>query len=65
MITFHLVRRGYPKPLLVKAFEEVRALDRENIIKKSSESKKENESVFLITTFNPGFDGLKDMVSKN
>ncbi len=65
MITFHFIRRGYPKPLLSKALEKVAALDRNSVIKKSSQNKKGIESVFLITTFSPGFEGLKDIVSKN
>ena len=65
MITFHFVRRGYPKPLLLKAFEKVTTLDRNDIIKRSSETQKENESVFLINTFNPGFDRMKELVTNN
>ena len=65
MITFHFIRRGYPRKLLIHAFEKVKVLDRKNVIQKVSPAQKENESVFLISTFNPGFDCMRELVNKN
>ena len=66
MITFHFIRRGYPKSLLQKAFENVNGLKREEVLNKNlSEKEIEENTTFFFTTYNPGFDGMKTLVKKN
>ncbi len=65
MITFHFVRRGYPKTLLLKAFNKVKDIDRISLLEQLRKETQENEIIFLISTYIPGFNGLKDIVQKN
>ena len=64
MITFHFLRRGYPKKLLRNAFDKVNARSREDILKQQMTRREEDETVFLITTYIPGFTSMKDIVKK-
>ena len=65
MITFHFVRRGYPKDLLRKAFIRAAEMERSQLLEMSDQQTKEDETIFLITTYTPGFTGLKDITTKN
>ena len=46
-------------------YDKVKNLDRQNVIKKSTHTKKEDELIFLISTLKGGFDGMKELVNKN
>ena len=65
MITFHFVRRGYPKKLLLDAFNKVKGIDRMTLLEQPRKEQQEDETIFLITTYIPGFSGLRDIVQKN
>ncbi len=65
MITFHFLRRGYPKTLLSRTFDKVKNKSREEILNKPMSKKEKDETVFLITTYIPGFTAMKDLVNKN
>ena len=53
MITFHFVRRGYPKNLLQQAFDKVNGLKRDDVLNKET------------IEYNPGFEGMKTIVKEN
>ncbi len=65
MITFHFVRRGHPKKLLLDAFNRVNDLDRMTLLEQPRKEQEEGDTIFLITTYIPGFSGLRDIVQKN
>ncbi len=46
MITFHFVRRGYPKKLLRKAFDKVNVRHREDILKEPMTREQEDRPSF-------------------
>ena len=65
MITFHFLHRGYPKKLLRNAFTKANAKSRNEILNHPVSHSEEDETVFLITTYIPGFTSMKDIVQKN
>ena len=66
MISFHFVRRGYPKRLIQSEFLRVCQLNRRDLLTQQFVKRKtDDETVFLITTFNPGFNDVRDLIKKN
>ena len=69
----HYVRRGYPVPLIQKAFVKSASQSRESLLEKQhvkvlEESVIEPDlesSLYLTTTFNPEFNSLGEIVRKN
>ena len=61
----HFVRCGYPIPFIGLAFLKALNRDRSSLLR--PKSKDDNESIpnILITTYNPGFKGLRTVVEKN
>ena len=60
----HLLRRGYPHKLLKETFTQAVKKDRGDLLKTHQREKGETPNI-LITTYNPGFNGLKEVVKKN
>ena len=60
----HLLRRGYPHKLLKETFTQALKKDRGDLLKTHQREKGETPNI-LITTYNPGFNGLKEVVKKN
>ena len=61
----HFVRRGYPVGMIGEAF--LKALRRDRTSLMEPKAVKETEAIpnILVTTYNPGFRGLKSVVEKN
>jgi hypothetical protein len=65
--TCHFMTRGYPMALLEKAASLVKALNRDELLKEAEieRDKEDNDKVFLITTYNPNYHHLRELVYKN
>ena len=61
----HFIRRGYPTDLVVKAFKKALQMDRSSLLRPPEPKDKANESNILVTSYNPGFQGLKTVVQEN
>ena len=61
----HFVRRGYPAPFIANAFLKAYKLSRESLLTPKVSEKSEIAPNILVTTYNPGFQGLKNVVNKN
>jgi hypothetical protein len=60
------VARGYPSHLIEEAMIQVRRLDRTELLKTSTKSKEDtNSNFFLVTTFSPHSNPVKDIVQEN
>jgi hypothetical protein len=59
--------RGYPMKLLQEAATRVMSLDRNELLKETENEKDNNNNtnVFLITTYNPNYHQLKEVVFSN
>jgi hypothetical protein len=67
MICQHFLRRNYPLELLEEAILKVRRLDRQALLapKTDTTKNKEEDKLFLISTFNPRDSPLTRIVNKN
>ena len=61
----HFVRLGYPPPMIGEAFIKAYHKDRSSLLVPSQGDDSESSSNILITTYNPGFRGLKNVVDRN
>ena len=61
----HLIIRGYPVEVVTRAFEKAWDTKRHDLFAKSNDGKEKKETNILVTTFNPGFHALKELVSDN
>ena len=61
----HLLRRKYPKEIITQAFEKAWRVKRHELLHKKINQKEEQGTNILVTTFNPGFRALKDLVTDN
>ena len=61
----HFLRRGYPKEIIVKGFQKALNTDRHLLLHPPEKDASNDQSLILVTTFNPGFHGLKTIVNKN
>ena len=66
-LTSHFLIRGYPMKLLQEAAALVKALDRKELLKEAENKREEKDKdrVFLITTYNPNYQQLQDIVFDN
>ena len=64
-ILYHFRERGYPMNLLQHAFDRVRQLDRETLLKATRELTTDEEIVALVTTYSPKFNDLSEIVKRN
>ena len=62
----HLVRRNYPVEVVTQAFEKAWKKNRHELLtnKMRDREDKDNPNI-LVTTYNPGFKALKDIVREN
>ncbi len=73
MLFCHFIRRGYPIPLIQKAFVKASTETRESLLEKQRKKLDEliqteedlDSTLFLTTTFNPEFHELGNLVRKN
>jgi hypothetical protein len=67
MICQHFLRRNYPLNLLEEAILKVRRLDRQTLIEPKADNTKSRDEnkLFLISTFNPRDSPLTKIVNKN
>jgi hypothetical protein len=68
MLKTHFHRRGYPRHIVEEAYEKALAKTRESLLKpKPSDNSDEpnNQLNFLITTYNPGSNIPRDVVTDN
>ncbi len=73
LLSCHFKKRGYPTSLLIDAFKKVSTKTRLDLLNEEmakwdeidAEITDVDQGLFLISTYNPGFDGLKEIVSKN
>ena len=61
----HFLRRGYPFALIKTAFIEALQRDRSTLLDHKRREEKTESPNILVTTFNPGFRGLKPIVKGN
>ena len=63
----HFLCRGYPLELILENWEKVQGISREEALEPNPKKLNEDEETifFLITTFNPKNDQLRDIVIKN
>ena len=61
----HFLRRGYPIDVLKQGFLKALNTDRDSLLKITPKDKNEEPPLILVTTFNPGFHGLRNIVDKN
>ena len=61
----HFVRRGYPVRLNGEAFLKALRKDRASLLEPKASTESEASPNILVTTYNPGFRGLKTVVDKN
>jgi hypothetical protein len=61
----HFLRRGYPMELLEEAAILARRQERETLLNKQKEPKGKQDNVFLITTYHPTDNTVRDVVRKN
>ena len=65
-LTYHFLRRGYPEDLIENAYILARRKDRDSLLEPKTKPKPEpNKDLFLITTYQPGWGGPRDIVKKN
>jgi hypothetical protein len=66
ILSTHFVRRGYPIELITEAAIMARRKPREELLNKKEKVTQENEKqVFLVSTYNPAEDYLKEIVRNN
>ena len=61
----HFLRRGYPKDLVIEAFNKALNTERSTLLKQKDKRDKGTDSNILVTTYNPGYHGLKKVVQDN
>ena len=61
----HLLRRRYPKDVITQAFQKAWKTRRHELLHKKTNQKEEQDTNILVTTFNPGFRALRDLVTDN
>ena len=61
----HFVRRGYPAPFVTNAFYHAAQKPRDSLLIPKEKSDNQEPQNILISTYNPGFTGLKKVVNKN
>ena len=59
------VKRGYPAPFISNAFLKASEKTRDSLLRKPDDKDSEEIPNILVTTYNPGFSGLKKVVTKN
>jgi hypothetical protein len=65
-LSTHFVRRGYPIELLTEAAIMARTIPREELLQLKPKVTQENEKqIFLVSTYNPAEDHLKEIVMNN
>ena len=66
-MSYHFLRRGYPLTLLQDAALKAREQDRHSLLNPTpAPQKPENkDSIFLITTYHPHDNSLREIVYKN
>ena len=66
LLSKHFLDRGYPLDLLKEAAIKARCLDRNDLLSTHhNHTKDDGDKVFLITTYHPHDNSLKDVVYKN
>ena len=61
----HFVRRGYPVEMIGEAFYKASQIERDTLLQPKTKVTQAEVPNILVTTFNPGFLGLKKVVTKN
>ena len=61
----HFVRRGYPVPFIGECFLKALRRNRTSLMAPNPKRDTDEKPNILITTYNPGFRGLKNVVQKN
>jgi len=66
LLSEHFLRRQYPEDLILDAAVLARRLDRGTLLEQERKNNnQENKDVFLITTFHPNDNSLREIVKKN
>jgi len=67
LIGSHFIRRGYPPDLIEKNITDIRSLNRQSLLQPSSKpiTDLDDQRHFVINTFTPGQNVLKDIINKN
>jgi len=67
LIGSHFIRRGYPQKLIEKNIIEIRRLNRQSLLQPSTKTTTDldDQRHFVINTFTPGQNALKDIVNNN
>ena len=61
----HFVKQGFPRTRVQEASNKARNKDRMTLLEIKSAPTQNDDSVILVTTYKPEFNGLKDAVQKN
>ena len=61
----HLLRRGYPKDIVTRAFRKAWERKRRDLLHPTDQCGEEGTENILVTTYNPGFNGLSKIVQDN
>ena len=61
----HFLRRGYPLDLIKQAFLQALHSDRATLLKHDKEKEAQENVNILVSTYNPGFRGLRPLVQNN
>ena len=61
----HLRRRGYPEDIISQAFKKAWKRERHSLLFPDTTRDREEELNILVTSYNPGFNGLQKIVQDN
>ena len=61
----HFLRRGYPAPSIKGAFIEALHRERASLLKPKTQKDSKGDQSIIVSTYNPGFKGLRPLVQSN
>lgn len=62
----HFVKQGYPLNIILEARDKAGLIPRTNLLDKPTKPKEDDKEILvMVTTFQPGFSGLKDTIQSN
>jgi hypothetical protein len=64
-MTEHFIKQGYPNKLVTEAKEKAKTKTREELLNSTKKDTNSDDNLFLITTYQLEFSGIKDVVQKN
>ena len=65
IITGNFEKQGYPRHLILESLNKARAKTREELLDTSNKEPKSEDSLIMVTTYQPGFKGLKEIIYEN